>query len=635
MSIKRTIIAAIVGLTLVALVAPGAAQGVTIDELLAQIATLQAQLVALQGGATPATSTAACTGVTFTRALTIGSTGTDVKCLQSLLNSNGYTVATTGVGSAGMETSYFGSLTLAAVQQFQAAKGWTPANQVGPLTRAALNTLVTTTPGTTTPTTPGVTTPGAEGSITVTKSVSPISGIEMNVGQSNVAVAAVDVKATGSDVVVNRLDVHFTSVSETSCNVRPWTMISAATISDGTTSKSVAVTSANTTEVTIGSDYMVRVEGLNMLVSKDTTKKITLSVDSAGLPVGATTCTPTIQFGINAVRATDGAGISQTGPSSALSTSTFVITTGDTGTLTVSTNTDNPKARNVIVQETAQTDDVVLMKFDVKAKNNDVILRTVRIQANSSDTLATVLPTVKLLDGTTELASTSTAATSTFSNLSVTIPKDTTKTFTVMGTISRQDTNFSEGTWVSANLTATDISGEDASTFATVTASGSNLDPANAYMYLQAPTFALVSSSIVNVAGTSGSTSQAADAVIRFNVTATGADIYVRNYSSTAASSGVVAQAQDSATGTVAQTFTTNATAGTYAWKVSAGDTKYFEVTTRITNETEYAVGYYAGLEVLDVKWGTSDVDVDGSYYTQTWGITDLETSKAYLNLRS
>ncbi len=144
MSIKRTIISTIVALAMVATVAPSVAQGVTIEELLAQIAALQAQLLALQGGTTTTgTSTyTACAGVTFTRALTVGSTGSDVKCLQQILNGTGYTVATTGAGSPGSETTYFGNLTLAAVKNWQAAQGWTPANQVGPLSRAKLNSIL-------------------------------------------------------------------------------------------------------------------------------------------------------------------------------------------------------------------------------------------------------------------------------------------------------------------------------------------------------------------------------------------------------------------------------------------------------------------------------------------------------------
>jgi hypothetical protein len=413
--------------------------------------------------------------------------------------------------------------------------------------------------------------------------------------------------------------------------------ISEVIVSDGTTSKSVAVTQSNTIENTIGSNYTVRVEGLGILVSKDTTKKLTVSVSSSGLPVGATSCVVGMNFPMNSVRATDGAGVSQYGnTSAAVGARTFTVKTGDNGTLEVSVNSDNPKARNVMVEENSTTQNVELMRINVKAKNNSVIIRNISMATLASDTLATVMPVVRLYDGSTEIASTSTTtgASSTFGDLNLTVAKDTTKTLIVKGDFSKQSGNYSEGTYVYGRIAAADITGEDASTYATVEGSGSDVDANNAYLFLKAPTFALVSQSISNVAGTSGSTSQAATAVIRFNVTANGGDVFVRNYDSTAASSGVVAQAQDSATGTVAQTFTTNATAGTYAWKVSSGETKYFEVTTVITNEEEYDTGYFVGAELLDIKWGTSDVDADASYTTQTWGIDDLETGKVYINAR-
>lgn len=154
MSIKRTIITTIVALALVATVAPVSANATTIDELLAQIAQLQAQLTTLQGGSTTVTTgTGACAGVTFTRNLTVGSTGSDVKCLQTILNRSATTqIAVTGAGAPGSETTYFGSKTLVAVKKYQAAKGFTPANQVGPMTRAALNAELGST--TTTPVTP-------------------------------------------------------------------------------------------------------------------------------------------------------------------------------------------------------------------------------------------------------------------------------------------------------------------------------------------------------------------------------------------------------------------------------------------------------------------------------------------------
>ncbi len=122
----------------------------TIEQLTAQIAALQAQLAALAGGST-STPAGKCS---FTRALTVGSTGDDVKCLQQYLNGAGHQVAASGAGSPGSESTYFGSLTRAAVSKWQAANSVSPtAGYFGSLSQAKYNSLVATTP--TTPTTPG------------------------------------------------------------------------------------------------------------------------------------------------------------------------------------------------------------------------------------------------------------------------------------------------------------------------------------------------------------------------------------------------------------------------------------------------------------------------------------------------
>ncbi len=90
--------------------------------------------------------------VIFTRDLTIGSSGSDVKALQQELNRNPQTqLATAGPGSPGQETSYFGPVTKAAVMKFQdlhkpdilvpvglsSGTGY-----VGPFTRAKLHALI-------------------------------------------------------------------------------------------------------------------------------------------------------------------------------------------------------------------------------------------------------------------------------------------------------------------------------------------------------------------------------------------------------------------------------------------------------------------------------------------------------------
>lgn len=181
MNIKRTIIAAVVSLALVAVVAPGVGQADVISDLLAQIAALQAQLNALiaQSGGTTGGSmmSGVCAGVSFTRNMTVGATGSDVQCLQYVLNLSATTrVASTGAGSPGNETTYFGPLTLAAVKVYQQEHGWTPANQVGPLTRGALNAQLATMGGTTGGTTGGTVIPTGAGLTVSLASTTPVSG---------------------------------------------------------------------------------------------------------------------------------------------------------------------------------------------------------------------------------------------------------------------------------------------------------------------------------------------------------------------------------------------------------------------------------------------------------------------------
>ena len=97
--------------------------------LQAQLGALQNQLAGLQGASTA-----------FTRNLEVGGTGDDVLALQKFLNANGFTIAESGPGSSGNETSTFGGLTRAALAKFQAANGITPAvGYFGPKTRAAIN----------------------------------------------------------------------------------------------------------------------------------------------------------------------------------------------------------------------------------------------------------------------------------------------------------------------------------------------------------------------------------------------------------------------------------------------------------------------------------------------------------------
>lgn len=147
------VVSGFVGVAMAAMMLPGVASAATVEELTAQINALLAQVAALQaqlGSGSGATTGGACAYV-FTKDLKMGMTDSEVMNLQKVLNMSADTqVAASGVGSSGMETSYFGGLTKAAVIKFQnkyaseilAPVGLTAGTGfVGAATRAKLNAM--------------------------------------------------------------------------------------------------------------------------------------------------------------------------------------------------------------------------------------------------------------------------------------------------------------------------------------------------------------------------------------------------------------------------------------------------------------------------------------------------------------
>ena len=115
---------------MVTVVAPAGAA--TTEELQAQISALMAQINALNAQLSGTPTTPAMSAYTFTRNLTVGSTGADVMELQKFLVSKGHLVLAT-------PTNYFGNMTKAALAKFQAANGISPAvGYFGPITRTRL-----------------------------------------------------------------------------------------------------------------------------------------------------------------------------------------------------------------------------------------------------------------------------------------------------------------------------------------------------------------------------------------------------------------------------------------------------------------------------------------------------------------
>ncbi|HUC01487.1 MAG TPA: putative Ig domain-containing protein [Candidatus Paceibacterota bacterium] len=105
----------------------------TIQGLQALIASLEAQLATLEAQVNNSSHT-------FSRDLHYGSYGSDVQALQEFLNQNGYPVASSGPGSSGNESDYFGSGTQSALAAYQQAHGISPASgYFGSITRGYIS----------------------------------------------------------------------------------------------------------------------------------------------------------------------------------------------------------------------------------------------------------------------------------------------------------------------------------------------------------------------------------------------------------------------------------------------------------------------------------------------------------------
>jgi hypothetical protein len=117
--------------TSIAPIATSTAASSTVASLTAQLQALYQKIKAMQAATT--------SSATFSRDLQYGDHGADVLALQQFLNTNGYVVATSGPGSPGEETGYFGSATRKSLIAFQKALGIMPtAGYFGAKTRAII-----------------------------------------------------------------------------------------------------------------------------------------------------------------------------------------------------------------------------------------------------------------------------------------------------------------------------------------------------------------------------------------------------------------------------------------------------------------------------------------------------------------
>lgn len=423
------------------------AQTVDINTLLAQIQALTAQLNALKGGSTVST------GYVFSTNLTVGSKGADVSALQAKL----------GVSPA---TGYFGAITKAAVAAYQAEKGINATGYVGPLTRAALNAaapVVTPTTGGTT-VTPVVTTTGQEGTLTLTSSNAGTAS-SLYEGDTQDAILGLKLEAKTSDITVQRIKLDLGATSAIYNKV-----LSKIYVKDG--SNVIASSDLNSsTVVKEGGEYFITLTGFNVVVAKDTTKVLTIAVDvRPSVDSTERSVVRTIQTASSAVRGTDGAGINQyTSDTAGIVTKSFTInsTLVDSASLKISLNSASPAATTIIAADGTnnnEVDKVPGLIFNVKAEKDNVLINEMTVNATGTAVAAGEITAVYLYDGSNEIDNTSTFAANgdaRFSNVDLTVSKDTTKVLTVKFDVRNATTSAKTITVSVPSVTSTTVDAEN------------------------------------------------------------------------------------------------------------------------------------------------------------------------------
>ncbi len=377
----------------------------TINDLLAQVAALQAQTTT-----TTTTTTTTVGSCNFMMDLKTGSAGADVMALQKFLNADEDTrVAAAGaVGSAGMETEYYGPATAAAVSKFQVkyrAEILSPAGLVnptgffGPGSRAQANKLCgdsdeDTDEDTDEDSDDEDTELSGEGSLDVFE-IDEASDSDVEEGAEDEAIADLTLEATDGDIEISRMDVALTNVADD-----PWEVFE--TVSLWVDGEMIAEATADDEDEYLDEDAgSLRFSDLELVLMEDEEVEVNVAVTVAG---SVDTTPDTVNFAVLEVRYFDADGVATDDDSTDEITNTIafdVVVAGDGEELTFSLGTNNPEATDIVVDENDTTDGVTIMEYTIEADEGDIDLNElwVRLTTGTAAVSAVVDDVYLVIDG--------------------------------------------------------------------------------------------------------------------------------------------------------------------------------------------------------------------------------------------
>jgi hypothetical protein len=592
----------------------------TINDLLAQVAALQAQT----GGSSAGSSSCEM----IPAPLTMGATGASVTALQNRLIADGEAIAAGATG-------YFGAQTKAALASWQTKNAVSPAvGYYGPITKAAMDAKCTPSDDGDDDDTDSSTELSGEASL---ESVEVDDADESDVyeGDESAEVAEITVEFTDGDASISRLDVALTDNEGTDSD--PWDVFEEITLwVDG---EEVASADASDEDNYLGNedDGIVRFSGLDIVAMEDEEVVIT---------VGATINTglEAAELGdwkvmADSIRFFDADGVATTDESPSSEFAIFNIDEEGAGDdLELRKTTDFIDAQTLALDTDDNTEhDVFKFKLDANDSEGDVTLENVTIDlalGSSTRDLNEVVKNVTIdIDGDTFEAEdfdggAATEAVDFDIDGDVTIDMEESVEVTVTVEFEDMDGDSDlQGTTLTASVDTTDIDAEgDSGEAITVGGTDQNGDD----MTLRSEGLVLDLTSITATESTktvSDTTFDYGVFVYKFDVTAFGEDFYVDEDGSTA-DFDLEIDGTASTTGYTASLKITDASdAATSDYVIEEGETASFVLTIETnTNHDGEAQVIFNGLTYSAADDGSEELSVTAT------PADDWESDKLILN---
>jgi hypothetical protein len=237
------------------------------------------------------------------------------------------------------------------------------------------------------------TTNGTNGALIASQSSAVSSGVTVNAG-ATANLDAIKLQATSGPVQVTSVDVHM--------NVRPWLFFSQITLSsNGTLLATLPLTSANATEITVGSDYLVNFPGLNYTVTPGVNPDLVV----AGTSISGTNRLPqVIDTVLGNIKTVNGSGWTDSvGPNVAPTANNYGVgmnyvtlsATGSIAQIFANISALSPSTGQVAISSSVgtTTQNVVLGVFSLKSTNTSATINGLTLGLNDSAGAASALST--------------------------------------------------------------------------------------------------------------------------------------------------------------------------------------------------------------------------------------------------